>query len=223
MTPSAAPRLFAVRHLAIMHVFCLFVVAVFAAMASLETGAVRFAAWGVALAGLLLWAAVIRSTAVTRRREPVEPRPDASVVVESAPAIAGLLVAAWVVMLLAVVGWVVVAVTDFSSIESPGFTLVMVLAALGSLPDLVRLLTGRLHRWRVVADDSGIRYRGYHTDRSLAWNEISSIRAQATPPGVTVESKDGTPALLVPALPFDEHPDTIAEALNQRRTRSLRR
>lgn len=34
---------------------------------------------------------------------------------------------------------------------------------------------------------------------------------------------DGSPALLVPALPFDEHPDAIVEALRERRTRSLRR
>ncbi len=216
-------RLFAIRHLAIMHVLCLFLVAVFSVMAILETGAVRFAAWGVALAALLLWGAVLSATVLPRRHEPVEPGPDTSVVVVSPPAIALLLVAAWVVMLVAVAGWVVVAVTDFSSIESPGFTLVMVLAALGSLPDLARLLTGRLHRWRVVADDAGIRYRGYHTDRALAWNEIASIRSQHRPPGVSVEVKDGSQALLVPALPFDVHPEAIAESLNARRTRSLRR
>jgi hypothetical protein len=95
-----------------------------------------------------------------------------------------------------------------------------VLAGLGSLPDLLRLLTGRLHRWRVVADDDGIRYRGYHTDRALAWSEISAVRAQLKPPGVAVAPKDGGPALLVPAIAFDVHPDAIADALRERRTRS---
>lgn len=216
-------RLLPLRLVAMMHGFCLFLVVVFGAMATLEDGPVSPAAWGVALAVLLLWGAVVVATLVPRRRGPVPPRPDGSVLVESPTALVALLVGAWLVMLLAVAAWVVVAVTDFAAVENPGFLLVMVLGGVGSLPDLARLLTGRLHRWRVIADDAGIRYRGYHTDRTLAWSEISGIRSQQKPPGVTVAQKGGGTGIVLPAIAFDLHPDAIADALQERRARSARR
>ena len=211
--------LFALRHVLIMHGLCLFPLVCFGAVAVTERGPVRAAAWGVALAAVLLWGAVVQATLVPRGRGPVVPRPDGSVVVESPLRLVVLVVAAWVVMLAAVLGWVVVAITDLGSLESPGFTLVMMVGGVASLPDLVRLLRGRLHRWRVVADDDGIRYRGYHTDRVLTWSEVSAVRSPDKPPGVTVERKDGGPALLVPAIAFDVLPDAIAQAVRERRTR----
>lgn len=216
-------RLLARRHVLIMHAFCVFLGVVYGVMASLETGPVRLAAWAVVAAALLLWAAVIRTTLVPRRRQPVQPEADGSVAVESPRELAALVVGAWLVMLVAAAAWVVVAVTDFGSVESPGGLLVMVVGALVSLPDLVRLLTGRLHRWRVVADDDGIRYRGYHTDRTLPWSDIAVIESQPKPVGVAVQPKGAEPVLLVPALPFDEHPDAIAEALMGARRRATRR
>ena len=54
--------------------------------------------------------------------------------------------------------------TDFDEIEAPGATLLTVVGALGMLPDLVRLLTGRLHRWRLEIGPETVRYRGYRTD-----------------------------------------------------------
>ena len=211
------------RPVLIMHALCAAWALGYSWMALEEYGQVRLAAQGFALTGFLLWAAVIRATLTPRSRRPVEPRADGSVVVETPSAVVACLLAAWLVLLVSVVLWVVVAATDFGSIESPGALFVMVAAALGSLPDLARLLTGRLHRWRVVADDDGIHYRGYHTTRRMAWSEVASTRSQPRPPGVALTPKDGGPALFLAALAYDEHPDAIAEALTRRRSRPVRR
>ena len=217
-------RLVARRHVLIMQGLPLLAAALYAAMALLESGTVPLAAWAVVVAALLVWGAVIRTTLISRRLRPVRQQTDGSVVEEAPAALVALLLAAWAAMLVAVVAWVVVAATDFASIESPGGLLLVLVGGLGSLPDLVRLATGRLHRWKVVADDDGIRYRGYHTDRVLAWSEISTIRSQQKPLGVVVEQKgDGGRALVLPGLAFDVHPDAIADALKDRRRRSKRR
>lgn len=208
--------LFPRRPVVVMHAFCLVVVALYTAMAVLEDGTVRLAARCVVLSGLLLWGAAIRATR-TKRRAPVEPRSDGVVVVESPAVLVGLLLGAWLAMLCAVAAFLVVAATDFDAIESPGGLLVMVVGGLASLPDLLRLLRGRLHRWRVVADGHGLRYRGYHTDMDLAWSEISGIHVPDKPPGVAVRRQDGSPALVLPASAFDVHPVALAEALKRRR------
>jgi hypothetical protein len=207
----------------IMHAFCAAWALGYSWMAFEEYGTVRLAAQGFALTGFLLWVAVARLTLVPRSRGPVEPRADGSVVVETPAVVVACLLAAWLVLLVSVGVWLVVAATDFEAIESPGAMFVVVVAALGSLRDLARLLTGRLHRWRVVADDDGIRYRGYHTAWTLPWSEVGGTRSQPRPPGVTVTSKDGAPARFLAALAYGVHPDAIAEALTRRRSRPVRR
>ncbi len=59
-----------------------------------------------------------------------------------------------------------------STFVSPGFALVTVAGAVGSLPDLVRLVTGRLHRWRVVIDGGSITYRDYRTDETWPVSKV---------------------------------------------------
>jgi hypothetical protein len=48
--------------------------------------------------------------------------------------------------------------SDLLALEAPGASLVMVVGAVGSLPDLLRLLTGRLHRWRLELGPDALIY-----------------------------------------------------------------
>ena len=206
------------KALVLMHVVCLGTALLFGAMAYLEADLVRLSAEGFLLSALLLEAALLRMTLVARRPEPLEPRADGSVVAEAPVLLVVLLVGTWVSAVLVLLGWVAALLTGPLSARTVVLALGL-LIGLGSLGDLARLLTGRLHRWRVVADGSGVRYRGYRTDRSLRWGEVSAVRSSADPPGVAVEPRDGSPAVLLPALAFDVTPDALAMSLERRRTR----
>ena len=203
-----------------MHAFCLGTAVLFGALAYVEHDLIRLSFEGFLLSALLLWAALLRMTLVRRRpREPLEPRADGSFVVEAPVLLVVLLVGAWVSTLAVFLFWIYALLTGPLSAGSVFAVLVYGLVGLGSLPDFVRMLTGRLHRWRVVADDIGVRYRGYRTDRAFTWGQVSAVRSSADPPGVAVEPRDGSPAVLLPALAFDVTPDALAASLERRRTR----
>lgn len=136
-----------------------------------------------------------------RRRVTLDTRADGTVVIES-PALAsvGLLVS-WGGLLAAcgIYSWV--AVTDFDEIEAPGMTLIAVVAALGTIPDLIRLARGRLYRWRLTLAGDGLTYRGYRTSVHAPWGQIRRVEIQRRgPAGVRVETKDGR--FVVPAAAF---------------------
>ena len=61
------------------------------------------------------------------------------------------------------------------------------------------------------------------TTQALAWSQIASVRSPVTPVGVTLERRDGGPAVRIPALTFDVRLRAIAEALDERRRTALRR
>ena len=167
--------------------------------------------------GLLLLAAAVALTA-PRRRRVLQPEPDGTLVIDSPAVVAAALVGAWFALLVVAALWVVVAVTDLGSIESPGFTLVMVLGAVGSLPDLVRLLTGRLHRWRLVLGPDELTYRGYRTEVTLPWSQVRGARIQRRPLGVLIDRRgaDPDPDPLVPITAFTLAPEQIVEEIQQR-------
>ena len=122
---------------------------VFAGLAATTDGIQGLAAWGLVVAtGLLLVAAL---SSLARPRRPREPSvgTDGSRVFLAPAATVWSLVGAWLALLIVAASWVVVGATDLDDIESPGLALVAVIGALASLPDLSRLLTGRLHRWRL--------------------------------------------------------------------------
>ena len=189
----------------------------FALLGTFSDGPQRWAGWLSSLAsGLVLVAAAV-AFAAPRRRRALQPGPDGSVTIDSPSVIAGALVAAWATLLVVAGLWVAVAVTDLDRIESPGFTLVMVLAAAASLPDLGRLLTGRLHRWRLVLGPDGLSYRGYRTEVVLPWSKVHGARVQHRgPAGVLIDRKGTAPDPVVPITAFLLPADQIVEEIEQR-------
>lgn len=166
----------------------------------------------------LLVAAV---TAFGRRRRERELPPDATgtVVISSPVVLAWSLVGAWLCF-LAVAGlsaWLLA--TDFDAVESPGFTIVLVLGAIASLPDLVRLLTGRLHRWRLVLGPDGLAYAGYRTSFELPWARIHGARVNERPAGVLVDRKGSDPDPVVPIIAFPVPAEQVVAEIEQARRR----
>ncbi|MFC6287851.1 PH domain-containing protein [Nocardioides sp. GCM10027113] len=141
------------------------------------------------------------------------------VVLRSPLAITVGVLTAWAAVLVLAVLIARVAITDFSQIESPGGALLAVVGAIGTLPDLVRLTTGRLHRWRLELGPDGLTYRGFRTSRTIPWNRVTRVETQRrSPAGIRVESRDGD--VVVPILAFGIDPDQLVEEI---RTRSRSR
>lgn len=185
--------------------------------ALVDDGVMSRSMLGLALAcGLVLVATCSAFVRRRRRRDPVVTADGARVFVSPAATVWPLVGA--VVALYAVVAmWAYVAVTDFSELESPGFSLVTIVAAVAGLPDLVRLLTGRLHRWRLVLGPDTLTYRGYRTDLTVPWSKVgrATIRAKA-PAGVLVnirgESKDPVVPIAAFAVPAEQLIEEIERA-----------
>lgn len=178
------------------------------------------------IAGLLLLmsssflASVLATLAVRRRRRPLPTSADGTVVISSpAVAAAGLLVA-WLAALVLAAVWAVIAVVDFDRIEAPGFTIVLWVGALATLPDLVRLLTGRLHRWRVLIGPDGVTYRGYRTDETVPWAGLKRVTvSERKPAGVVLDRRGGGPDPVIPAAAFTVPAEQIAEEIRNRLVR----
>lgn len=199
-------------------------VTTYAVMAAISDGAAQWAgaAWAGAFSALLLAAAT--ALLAPRRPLPSEQTAGPTVVVASSPVLVGALLVAWGLALLAAAGSVVVALTDFDSIESPGFTLIAVLGALASLPDLGRLLTGRLHRWRLVLDETGVTYRGYRTDLTVPWAKLNGAAVQPRgPAGVVLDRKGSGADPVVPIAVLPVPADHLVALIEQRLARRGRR
>ena len=147
------------------------------------------------------------------------------------------LVGAWAAVLWVAATWAYVAVTDFGELESPGFALVTIVGAVGSLPDLARLLTGRLHRWRVVIGPDSISYRGYRTDRTWPLSKIHGARFN--PPrslrrrdahsederqlaGVVIDLKGAGTDPFIPMAAFRAAPQTMIEEIERAKAAARR-
>jgi hypothetical protein len=174
-----------------------------AAMAVVEEGpAAQGAAFLAVSFGLVLVAA---ASALLRRRRPVEPRVTADGTrVFLAPVLTVWpLLGAWFAVLGGAALWGWVALTDLSALESPGASLVMVVGAVGSLPDLVRLLTGRLHRWRLELGPDTLTYRGYRTSLTLPWSKVHGAALhRGRPAGVRLDVKGAGADPVVPITAF---------------------
>lgn len=129
----------------------------------------------------------------------------------------GLLVA-WGALLVVAALWAWLAVTDFGALESPGFALLAIAGALASVPDLVRLLTGRLHRWTLALGPTGLAYRGYHTDVEVPWREVKgAVVQQRNPAGVRIDLRAGQDPLVVPITAFDVPAEQLVEEVHRAR------
>lgn len=162
--------------------------------------------------------AALASLARRRPRRPLTPDPDGEVVITSPlPVTVGLLVA-WGALLVVAILTARAAVTDFGAIEAPGASLVMVVGAVGMLPDLARLVTGRLHRWTVRLTADGLGYRGYRTSVFVPWREVRKVAIQRRgPAGVRVETRQGP--VVLPAAAFTVPADQLVQEIRARAAR----
>lgn len=213
MRPSRLiPRWFAVAVIGLLVLFTLFALG----LGLFATGPMVPSAWTMTVAGVGgLVAAVPALAGRRRRREPVVSRDGTRVLRGPLMIVVGLLVA-WAALYATAGIWIYVALTDIDEIESPGFALVTVIGALGMVPDLVRLLTGRLHRWTLEVGPESVRYRGFRTDVSYRRGEVKGGRLHPRgPAGVQLEVRGGGGAV-IPATAFDVPAEQIIEMLRRR-------
>ncbi|WP_210650615.1 hypothetical protein [Nocardioides sp. SYSU D00065] len=179
--------------------------------------------WGlVAATGLLLVAAV---SSLARRRRPREPEVTADGTrVFRAPALTVWpLAGAWLALLVTAGIWAHIAFTDFDALESPGFSLVTIVGAVASLPALVRLLTGRLHRWTLELGPEALTYRGYGTDLTAAWKDVKGAAIQRRgPAGVRIDLRGDATDPVVPITAFDVPAEQLVEEIVRARRISRR-
>ncbi len=170
----------------------------------------------VAFAGLLV-AAVSAFARPRRRREPDVAEDGTRTFRAPLLTVAGLLLA-WAALLAVAALWAWLAVTDFDELESPGFAVLAIVGALASLPDLVRLLTGRLHRWTLELGPTSLAYRGYHTDVTVPCRDVKGAVVQRrNPAGVRVDLRAGQDAVVLPITVFDVPAEQLVEEVHRAR------
>lgn len=170
----------------------------------------------VAFAALLL-AALSAFARPRRRREPPVGADGTRTFRAPVLTVAGLLVA-WAALLVVAALWAWLAVTDFGALESPGFALLAIVGGLASVPDLVRLLTGRLHRWTLELGPTSLTYRGYHTDVTVPCRDVRGAAVQRrNPAGVRIDLRAGRDAVVVPITAFAVPAEQLVEEVHRAR------
>ena len=188
----------------------------FLLLAVLASGPMRPAVWAlVVMVGSLLVAA-LSALARPRRRRELPVLADGTRVLR-APVTTGLALLVALAAAYVAAGWIAwLAVTDLDALEAPGASLVAVLGAVGMLPDVVRLLTGRLHRWTLEVGPETVRYRGYRTDVTYPRREVRGATVQRRgPAGVRIDVRGGG-GPVVPAAAFDVPAEQVLEELRRR-------
>ena len=212
------PRWYVATVVGSLTVFTLVLVATTAAFADGPAGA---SMWGLAASsGLLLMVAVRRG--VPRRRR--DPRSATTAPGVRAPTLTVWpLVGAWIALLVTASVWGWLAITDFGALESPGFSLVTIAGALASPPDLVRLLTGRLHRWTLSTSAEQLTYRGYRTDLTVPWNDVrGAVIQERGPAGVRIDLRGDRSDPVVPITAFDVPAEQLVEEITRARKAARR-
>lgn len=187
-------------------------------MTSVADGALAWSGGGLLVAFGALFLAACSAFARPRRRREPEVAADGSRTFR-APllTVAGLLVA-WAALLAVAVLWAWLAVTDFGALESPGFALLAIAGGLASVPDLVRLVTGRLHRWALDLGPTSLTYRGYRTEVSVLWRDVKGAAVQRrNPAGVRIELRAGRDAVVVPITALDVPAEQLVEEVHRAR------
>lgn len=171
----------------------------------------------VAAAVLMILVAAVRSLVLPRRRRRLEADTTGTLVLEAPGTLVWPLVIAWLLVLAAALGFAVLLVADADQVEAPGAGVAAVLGAVASLPDLVRLLGGRLHRWRLTLGPDGFTYRGYRTDVTAPWSKVHGASIQQRgPAGVVIDRKGTGPDVVVPITAFDVPAEQIVAEIDQK-------
>jgi hypothetical protein len=182
---------------------------------------------GTVFFGLHLVAAV-RAFVLPRRRREMPVDESGTTTIQAPGSLVWPLVVAWGAVPVLAAAFVVQAIVDFDSIESPGAVLVVVLGTVFGLPDWCRLVTGRLHRWRVVLGSDGLRYSGYRTVIEVPWSKIRGARIQTggttrggrkqrRTAGVLIDLKGARSDPVIPIAAFDVPAEQIVEEIEKRR------
>lgn len=175
-------------------------------------------AWGMVVATGAIVVAALSALARPRRRRELPVRADGTRVL-AGPLLTVVAVLVASSALLVSAGLLAyVALTDFDEIESPGAALVAVVGAVGLLPDVVRLLTGRLHRWRLEIGPETVRYRGYRTDVTYPRRDVTGgVLHLRHPAGVEIDLRGGAAkGAVIPATAFDVPAEQVIEELRRR-------
>jgi hypothetical protein len=200
-----------------------FTLALVVTSAAFGEGVAGASMWGLATCSALVLVAAC--SALLRPRRPREPEiaPDGTRVFRAPSLTVWPLVGAWVALLVTAAVWGWLALTDFDALESPGFSLITVVGALASLPDLVRLLTGRLHRWTVAIGPEQLTYRGYRTDLTVPWKDVhGAVVQERGPAGVRIDLRGDRPDPVVPVTAFDVPAEQVVEEIIRARKAARR-
>lgn len=128
-------------------------------------------------------AATVASAVGLWPRRPRPPQSEAaSATTWSAPTLlVGAVLVGWLGVWVLVVLLVATLVTGgVAALERPGAALVLVAVAVTTLPDVVRLARGRLHRWRFALGPDGVSYCGYRTAVEIPWSRVRGTHLQAS-------------------------------------------
>ena len=223
MVTATPVRLIPRWYTAVVVVMLVVLTGVFTGLTLSVDGVMGWSAWGLVLfAGLLLLAALSALVRPRRVREPAVSADGTRVFLAPMLTVAALL-GAWCAALAVAALWGFVALTDFDALESPGFALVAIVGAIGSLPDLVRLLTGRLHRWRLELGPETLRYRGYRTIETWSWSKVHGARIQARgPAGVAIDVKGAGKDPVVPITAFAVPAEQLIEEIQRAKATARR-
>lgn len=189
-----------------------------AVMTAVADGALAWSGAGLLVAFVALFLAAVSAFARPRRRREPEVSADGTRAFRApAVTVAGLLVA-WAALLVVAALWAWLAVTDFGALESPGFALLAIAGGVASVPDLVRLLTGRLHRWTLELGPDALAYRGYRTAVTVPWRDVKGATVQQrNPAGVRIDLRAGRDPLVVPITAFAVPADQLVEEVHRAR------
>ena len=194
--------------------------AIYAVMALTSSGPATWIGALTCLALLLVAAAALLAMSAPRRALAQTLAAAERTEIVSPLALTAALLGAWLLLVVSAGAWVVLGITDLDAVETPGAALVIVLGTLGSAPEAVRLIQGRLHRWRIVVDDRGLTYRGYHTDVTVTWAQVRGADLHhAKPIGVLVDLKASRPDFVIPSTAFLVPADQIVGLIQKRVSR----
>jgi hypothetical protein len=158
---------------------------------------------------------VVRSLLVPRRRKNLLPDEAGTVVIQSPALIVWPVVLACVLLYLCAVAFAVLLMIDPGNVESPGAAVVGAIGVVLGAPDMFRLMTGRLHRWRLDLMPDAFTYRGYRTAETVPWSKVHGASVQrGKDAGVLIDRKGSGPDLLVPIAAFDVQADQLVEEID---------
>lgn len=186
------------------HVVVAVMVGIYALMLVRGSGVHRLGTIALIGAMVTLWIVMLRSS-----REPGNDRHGAPVIrttgaveVHGSRPLAALLAGSWALVVVGTALWGLAFVRG-EDIPSPGFTLVMALAVLASLPTVVRAALGRLPLWRLTLDDTGLRYVGGRTRHAITWRDVERVGLDRPRTHLVVRDRATSSDVVVPILGFD--------------------